>query len=100
MFILYEKLVLKLYNKQISLIDITEIKAVGWFADAGYCGLGTQITSPSTVLMELRPDAAKRFLPICCGCCSLPTVLIISCNEDPTDFVTAVKQSMVTMPRQ
>ena len=99
MFILYEKLVLKLYNKQISLIDITEIKAVGWFADAGYCGLGTRITTPSTVLMELRPDAAKQFLPIGCNCCSLPTVLTIYCNEDPTDFVTAVKQSMVTMPR-
>ena len=87
-------------DKQISLIDITEIKAVGWYADAGYCGLGTRITSPSVVLMELRPDAAKQFLPICYRCCSLPIVLKIYCNEDPTDFVTAVKQSMVTMPRQ
>ena len=87
-------------DKQISLIDITEIKAVGWYADAGYCGLGTRIASPSVVLVELRPDAAKQFLPICYRCCSLPIVLTIYCNEDPTDFVTAIKQSMVTMPRQ
>ena len=87
-------------DKQIPLIDITEIKAVGWYADAGYCGLGTRITSPSVILMELRPDAAKQFLPICYRCCSLPIVLAIYCNEDPTDFVIAIKQSMVTMPRQ
>lgn len=89
-------------QKQISLIDITEIKAVDYVTNAGWCGFGTQInTSPScTIMMELQPDGAKQFFPICCSYCNLPTVLTIYCSEDPTEFVTAVKQCMVTMPRE
>ena len=87
-------------HKQIALTDITEIKTVGQIADAGFCGLGTQVMSPSAILLELQPDAAKEYLPIYCSCCDLPTVLTIFCNEDPTEFVTALKQCMVTMPRQ
>ena len=88
------------FQAKVALIDITEIKAVGSFSDAGYCGLGTQVTSPATIMMELRPDGAKEFLPICCSYCNLPTVLTIHCNEDPTEFVAAVKQTLVTMPRE
>jgi hypothetical protein len=46
-------------HQRISLIDITEIKTVGRYADAGYCGLGTRVISPSAILMELRPDITK-----------------------------------------
>lgn len=87
-------------RKLIPFIDITEIKAEGDVADAGFCGFGSQITSPNIIMMELRPDSAKEFLPICCSYCNLPTVLKIYCSEDPTEFVTAVKQRMVTMPRE
>ena len=89
-----------IYQKQIALTDITEIKTVGQIADAGFCGLGTRVMPPSAILLELQPDAAKEYLPIYCSCCDLPTVLTIFCNEDPTEFVTALKQCMVTMPRQ
>ena len=86
---------------KIALIDITEIKAVGSVSDAGYCGLGTQVTAPSIIMIELQPAGAKEFLPLCCRCCDLPIVWILYCNEDdPTEFVAAVKQTLVTMPRE
>ena len=85
---------------QIALTDIVEIKTVSHVIDGGYCGLGTKIASSVTMIIELKPESAKQFLPICCKWCTVPLVITFHCDEDTTEFVTAVKQNMAKMARE
>ena len=88
------------YSKQLALTDIEDIQTIGKVVSAGRQNWGSKIAPPTEVVMEIKPDKAKEFLPFCYRCCNLPTVMTIYCDEDVSNFVKAVKQQMNTMARE
>ena len=87
-------------NKRIALTDIEEINVVNPVVTAGCCYLGTKLTSPTTVQVEIKPNGAKEFFSLCCRYCDLPIVINIDFCANAVQFMEAVKQQMVTMVRE
>ena len=91
-------------NKQIALTDIEQINLLNPVVRAGFrcCAVGTKLGSPTTVQVEIKPNGAKEFFPLCCRCCAtdLPIVIKIDFCANAVEFVEAVKQQMVTMARE
>lgn len=82
----------------IALTDINKIQDVSHVYKAGCCKFGTKMDS-TTIRLELKPNKAKEFFPLCYRCISwfgndIPIVIEFNYCENATEFVEAVKQQM------
>ena len=80
--------------RKIALTDIQGIQAATGVVKAGFCNMGTKLSTPTTIQIEQE-------MPFCgCGC-KLPVVtpLIYHC-ANAVDFVEAVKRQMNVICRE
>ena len=82
---------------RIALTDIEAIQVVSGIVNAGCCGYGRKIASPTSIQVEIRlgsPLSAK-----CCCFWELPFVITVYYCHNANEFVEAVKKQMNTMIR-